>query len=158
MDLFLDTPIKIEIKNGGKTVETLNVSLREYTKAEKDALRLEEKEFIGLVEKSQKHLRVIDKLETKIELQKGAEDFKGALLTFKELQEVEEVGDALSKDINEKGGDDFYEQKAKENFNSLVSGDGKNRLAEIAESKGYQTVMRLLRKEKEEVEKKPSGE
>lgn len=158
MDLFLEVPIIVNLRKAGQVEETLSVSLREYTKSEKTKLAKQEDTFTKLIEKSQKHLRLVDKLETKIELQKSAEDFSGALTTFSELEEAEKKADSIADEIKELGGNDFYERKAKENFISLVSGTGKERLGEIAETKGYLKVMHLLNEEKKEVEKKQSGE
>jgi len=69
--------------------------------------------------------------------------------------------EALFEQLQEIGGEDqdgFAEELAKNRFETLVSGEGKEKLRTYAQIKGYAAIMHDLDIAKVELEKKQSGE
>ena len=56
------------------------------------------------------------------------------------------------------GGEDFEEKMAKKRFDTLISGEDKEKLREYAEIRTYKTILKLMDEQKAELEKKQSGE
>jgi len=154
--LMLSVPIEVEIRDGKKK-EKLKVELRDLTKEER-------KENEKLLKRLKEMLYRINRLERKRESVEKKRDYAEKLEKYKEameyqekLDKIDEELDRIQREIEELGGDDYIEVEAKKNFTRLVSGEGVERLREIAETKGYATVMRLLNEAKAEVEGKQRG-
>lgn len=154
MKLMLSVPIEIEVVDGKKKKEMLKVEVRDFTKAEK-------KESKKLVDKYKDIGFRLERSERKFESVKKKTEYSEKLEKYDEALKYQETADAcqeelenLLQEITNLGGEEFNEQQAQKNFDRLVSGPDTTRLAEIAESRGYVEIMKLLHKAKVEAEGK----
>lgn len=175
MRVFLDYKINIEVKEGDKLKEKLSVFLREHTPEEKREQKKLVKRFAEIFKEANKLGRKKERLTSKINtLQKKSDlhemngDYESSISVLDEKEDIDNKIDDIDARIEELddeladlGGNDqeaFNEASAKKRFESLVSGDGKDKLTDYAEAKGYQNMMISLDKEKDALEKKLSGE
>jgi hypothetical protein len=154
MKLSLDIKIPLEIQEGGKTKEKLEVFLREFTKQEKKDMEELMLKFKKLFKKLNKLSNKETSLDKKIELNEKLEKYEKALKLTDEKEKISEEIEQISEDIEELGGEDFEEEMAKKRFDLLISGNDKEKLREYCEIKGYSFIMQLLDKQKGEFEKK----
>jgi hypothetical protein len=158
MNIPLDYELELKIQENGKERETLKVYLRDPNKKER---KTKEK----MAKRARKMFQELNKLERKSKnIEKRIEVYE-KLGKYDDLEKVLEqqtiIDDALESvlyQIEAIGGDDFYENEAKKDFETLVSGDDKSKLQDIAESKGYIEIMKYLNKAKENFLKKQFGE
>jgi len=152
--IMMSVPVTVEIVDKKKKKEVLKVEVRTLTKEErKERSSLEEK-YRDLSTSLNKKSSKIESIAKKREYSEKLEKYDDAL-SYQEKMDIlmEEIED-ITKEVLELGGDDFFEKIAQENFELLISGEGKERLAEIAEIKGYTMVNNLLYKARDEVEGK----
>ena len=152
--IMMSVPVAVEIVDKKKKKEVLKVEVRTLTKEErKERSSLEEK-YRDLSTALNKKSSKIESIAKKREYSEKLEKYDDAL-SYQEKMDIlmEEIED-ITKEVLELGGDDFFEKIAQENFELLISGEGKERLAEIAEIKGYTMVNNLLYKARDEVEGK----
>jgi hypothetical protein len=158
MKLALDVEIEVKVTEGGAEKETIVIFLREFTaKEQKDRKALIDK-FNALFKKAQKLEKKQRRHEKSIDLLEAAGRPEDALIKVKESEKLDADLEAISKELENLGGNDFAETEARKRFDALVGGNGKEKLRSYAEIKGYVTVMRLLDVEKAAIEKKQSGE
>lgn len=161
MRINLDYKIDIEVQEGGKKKDKLSVFLREFTKAEKKEHEELRKKFERIFTKVQKIGKKQTVLQKKAELYELNEDYKSAIETVSKIEKLDAEIEVLIEELDEIGGgnqDEFAENSAKDRFDALVSGKDKEKLKELAEIKGYSTIMRELDIAKSELEKKQYGE
>lgn len=157
MKLTLDVKIPLEILEGGKTKEKLEVFYRDFTREEKKEREELVAKFTKLFKQANKLQKKEESLNRKIKLNEKIGDFKKALKLEEEKDKLHEEMEALSEQIEELGGDDFKEELAKKRFDLLVSGDDKEKLREYCEIKGYMTILSAMDAQKAEIEKKHLG-
>ena len=155
--ILLSVPVEVTVVNGKKK-ETIKADLRDMTKKEVRELR-------EALEKYQELNYRIESIAMKLESAKKKNSYAEKMGDFKAAMKYQEAADALQKDLDDlvkkikkMGGEDFPEVQAKKNFNRLVSGEGKERLKEIAEAQGYEFVMQKLAEAKVDAEGKLQGE
>jgi len=158
MKLTLDVKIPLEILEGGKTKEKLEVFYRDFTREEKKEREELVAKFTKLFKQANKLQKKEESLNRKIKLNEKIGDFKKALKLEEEKDKLHEEMEALSEQIEELGGDDFKEELAKKRFDLLVSGKDKEKLREYCEIKGYMTILSLMDAKRAEIEKKHLGE
>lgn len=161
MKIQLDYKIDIEVKESNKTKEKLSVFFREFTQAEKKEHDGVKKQFEKIFKKAQKIGKKQSSLEKKAELHELNNDYEKALKAVNEKEILDDELEVLIDELEEIGGGDqeaFAEKTAEDRFEKLVSGDGKDKLAEHAKANGYVKIMHLLDVAKAELEKKQSGE
>ena len=158
MNLLLDVEINVDIKENGKTKEKLSVFLRPYTKEESSEYEETKNKFLGLSKKVQSLIGKANTLDKKVDLYEKAEQFEKAVKALEKSEGVIADLENATKDLEDLGGDDFYEAKAKERFDKQLSGSGKEGLREHATSRGYLFIMRQLDEERDRIEKKHQGE
>lgn len=157
MKIQLDYKIIIEVKEGDKLKEKLEIFYREFTQAEKKKNEVIQKKFEKIFKKVQKIGNKQVTLNTKANLYELNKEFGRAIKTLTQRDALESEIDKLMKELKEIGGDDhlaFAEKSAKDRFEVLVSGPGKDKLIPYAEIKGYAELMRDLDLAKIELEKK----
>jgi|GEM_PF-3127133 len=161
MKIQLDYEIKIEVKEGNKTKESLKVFFREFTQKEKKEHDVLRKQFLAINKKAQKLNRKQVAISEKAELYKLTKDYQSAIDAVSEQEKIEDELEELLDELSELGGGDpveFAEKTAENRFEVLVSGKDKETLREYAEIKGYTALMQSLDESKNELEKKQSGE
>jgi hypothetical protein len=154
--LLMSVPVEVVVKDGKKK-EKLHVEVREMTRDERKEADKVTKKYKDLSFRLERVSSALESAKKKAEYAEKLEDFKKALSFQEKVDEFQAQLEDLVEEVNKLGGDDFAQKQAKINFDRLVSGDGKERLEEIAEEKGYNTVMQLLWKAKAEVEGKQEG-
>ncbi len=158
MKLQLDIELNIEVLKQGESLETLTIFLRDYTKEENKKFADIIKKFKDLSRKGQKLVTKAGSIEKKMDLYEKAGKFDKAIEMAEASDKLILDLDKITKSVDDLGGDEFHEGLAKESFDIRISGEDKEQLRDIAEIKGYSSVMKLLEKEKERVEKKQHGE
>jgi len=156
--LLLTIPLTIEVMDKGKKVKTLKVEIREFTKKE---ITERQKEF----KKQQNLLLKLESLESKQTSLERKVVYSEKLKKWQDALEFQEKLDVVKKELSDfvnseeiSSADELAEKTAKKNFDLLVSGKDKKELAEIADSKGYGFVMKLLQKTKVDTEGKQDEE
>ncbi len=160
MKIQLDYKIDIEVKEQNKTKEKLSVFFREFTKAEKKEYESIKKRFESIFKKAQKISKKQESLQKRASLHELNGNYEKALECIEKKDALEEDVEELINDLDDIGGgnqEEFAENTAKERFNILVSGKGKEKLEHYAQIKGYAALMRDLDIAKSEIEKKQSG-
>ena len=155
--LLMSVPVEVIIKDGKKK-EKLHVEVRDMTREERKEAEKVTKKYKDLSYRLNRISSSLESAEKKAVYAEKLEDFKKALSFQEKADEFKSQLDDVVKEVNKLGGDDFAEKQAKLNFERLVSGEDKERLSQIAEEKGYNTVMRLLFDAKREVEGKQQEE
>jgi len=159
MKIQLDYDLKIKIMEAGKEKETLSVLYREYTKKEKKELETDVKKFKKIYNKLDKIERKLKTTSKKVLLFEQNKKPAKALEEIEKQEKLEDELDIILQELDKYGEQDgFYEIQAKKKFNLLIKGSGKDKLADIADRKGYVTIVALLDREKDNLEKKQSGE
>ena len=159
MKIQLDYDLKIKIMEAGKEKETLSVLYREYTKKEKKELETDVKKFKKIYNKLDKIERKLKTTSKKVLLFEQNKKPAQALEEIEKQEKLEDELDTILQELDKYGEQDgFYEIQAKKKFNLLIKGPGKNKLADIADVKGYVTIVALLDREKDNLEKKQFGE
>jgi len=161
MKIQLDYKIYIEVREGNKIKEKLSVFFREFTKAEVKEHNVLRKKFEKIFKKAQKLGKKEAALTKKAELYELNGDYEKALIAISDKSDLEDEIDSLMDELEIIGGEDqesFAENAAMNRFETLVSGAGKEKLAEYAEIKGYVSIMRDLDAAKAKLEKKQFGE
>ena len=159
MKIQLDYDLKIKIMEAGKEKETLSVLYREYTKKEKKELETDVKKFKKIYNKLDKIERKLKTTSKKVLLFEQNKKPAKALEEIEKQEKLEDELDIILQELDKYGEQDgFYEIQAKKKFNLLIKGPGKDKLAGIADRKGYVTIVALLDREKDNLEKKQSGE
>lgn len=159
MKIQLDYDLKIKIMEAGKEKETLSVLYREYTKKEKKELETDVKKFKKIYNKLDKIERKLKTTSKKVLLFEQNKKPAKALEEIEKQEKLEDELDTILQELDKYGEQDgFYEIQAKKKFNLLIKGSGKDKLAGIADRKGYVTIVALLDREKDNLEKKQSGE
>ena len=158
MKINLDVKIIVEIEENGKDKESLSIFLREFTKVESKEYKTLFKEFSGFVRKSEKLERQLKSTNKRLNIAGKMDDNDLSLKLLDKIDKIENDLDKVRDDLEKLAGDNFEESMAEKSFNLLVSGDGKEKLKEYAEIKGYSNIMSSLRKAKEDIEKKPHSE
>lgn len=161
MKILLDYKIDIEVRESNKTKEKLTIFYREFSKSEKKEHEKLKDEFKKLYKQAQKLSRKQSSLDKKAELHELNENYSKSLEIISEKEKVEVELEKISQKLEDLGNGDtdtFAEKSSKEKFEVLVSGTGKEKLAELAEIKSYVEIMKSLDIAKVELEKKPSGE
>jgi len=155
---MMSVPLSIEIVDKKKKKEVLKVEVREFTKTER-------KENKSMADKYKSLATRLNKIQLKMNSVTKRRDYAEKLENFKDADgyqvKIDTLTDELEnimKEIDTLGGDEFAETQAEKNFETLVSGEGKERLAEIADIKGYVHVTNLLYKERDKVEGKQHEE
>lgn len=143
----------------GKEKETLSILYREYTKQEKKELETDVKKFKKIYNKLDKIERKLKTTSKKVLLFEQNKKPAKALEEIEKQEKLEDELDIILQELDKYGEQDgFYEIQAKKKFNLLIKGSGKDKLADIADRKGYVTIVALLDREKDNLEKKQSGE
>ena len=155
--LELDTKLEIDIREGGKSKEKMTIFIRDYTKEESKKFSKLKDKFLNLIKLSKKLSYKASSIDRKMDLYEKAEKFDKAVEMAEASDKIMSDIDKVTNDVEALGGDDFYEERAKESFNVRVSGEGKEALREYAETKGYLFIMTFIEKEKESVLKKQQG-
>ena len=159
MRIQLDYDLKIKIMEAGKEKETLSILYREYTKKEKKELEVDIKKFKKIYNKLDKTERKLTTTSKKVRLLEQNKKPAKALEEIEKQEKLEDELDAILLELEKYGEQDgFYDTQAKKKFNLLVKGSGKDKLADIADRKGYVAIVALLDKEKDNLEKKQFGE
>ena len=159
MKIQLDYDLKIKIMEAGEEKETLSILYREYTKQEKKELETDVKKFKKIYNKLDKIERKLKTTSKKVLLFEQNKKPAKALEEIEKQEKLEDELDIILQELDKYGEQDgFYEIQAKKKFNLLIKGPGKNKLADIADVKGYVTIVALLDREKDNLEKKQSGE
>jgi len=159
MKIQLDYDLKIKIMEAGKEKETLSILYREYTKQEKKELETDVKKFKKIYNKLDKIERKLKTTSKKVLLFEQNKKPAKALEEIEKQEKLEDELDIILQELDKYGEQDgFYEIQAKKKFNLLIKGPGKDKLADIADRKGYVTIVALLDREKDNLEKKQSGE
>jgi len=156
MILEIDNKIEVEIKEGGKTKEKLEVSYRYPTKKDEKELEEEMKRIKKLFKEMTKLAKKISSLEKRIEYAEKRGDYEKAEKLFEEKEKLEAKGDKLSADIEEAGGEEWAENISKRRFDLLVGGKDVDRLREYAEAMSYTRVLAELDAARREIEGKRS--
>jgi len=151
--IMLNVPVSVEIVNGKKK-EKLNIEVRDFSKEEKkEAKKLAEK-YSDLSFRMARAESKFNSAKKKMEYSEKLEKFADALKYQESVDACEKQLEALIEEIGKLGGDEFRESQAKKNLELLVTGEGVKRLTEVAELKGFSTVMQLILKAKQEAEGK----
>lgn len=156
MTIELDYEIKVEIQERGKSKEKFSVWMREFTKDEKKENDKIVKEFQQLNKQlskiERKHPILAQKVEAYKELDKHAE----VLETLEKQEALSDQLDELLEKMESFGGDDFGESRAKERFETTISGKDVDKLRTYAQSQGYIKILNMLDKAKEGLSKEAS--
>ena len=161
MKILLDYKIDIEVRESNKIKEKLTVFYREFTQAEKKEHDVLKKKFEKIFKKAQKIGKKEASLTKQAELYELNGDYEKALKALASKSNLDDELETLMDELEDIGGEDqeaFAENTAMNRFETIVSGDGKNKLMEYAVIKGYVSIMRDLDVAKKELEKKQSGE
>jgi len=158
MLLSLDVKIPLEIQEGGKTKEKLEVYYRDYTKEEKKEFDEVVKNFKELFVKVSKYGQQESSLDKKIELSEKIGDYKKAFALVEEKDKLQVKIEDLADELETLGGEDFEEKMSKKRFDTLISGEDKEKLREYAQIRSYKIIIGLMDEQKAEFEKKQSGE
>ena len=160
MNIVLDHKILIDVKEGNKTKSKLSIFLREFTKQESLERSAVVKKFNGIYKKIKKIGRKQELFRDKKELLQLNKEYEKSLKVVDDLELIDKDIERLEDELTEIGGEDqseFMEESAKNRFELVVSGNDKEKLAELAEIKGYLFIMQALDAEKVALEKKQSG-
>jgi len=158
MLLSLDVKIPLEIREGGKLKEKLEVYYRDYTKDEKKKFNKIVKDFKNLFIKVSKYGQKETSLNKRIELAEKIGKYEKAFALVEERDELQNMIEEVALELENLGGEDFEEKMAKKRFDILISGEDKEKLREYAEIRTYKTILKLMDEQKAELEKKQSGE
>ena len=158
MKLTLDVKIPLEIQEGGKLKEKLEVFYRDFTKKEKKELETLVEKFKNLFKRANKLSKKEVILNKKIDLCEKSDKFEKAFKFIEEKETLLADIEKLEDELESLGGDDFEEEMAKKRFDLLVSGNDKEKLREYAVIKGYSTILKILDTQKADIEKKQLGE
>jgi len=158
MLLNLDVKIPLEIREGGKLKEKLEVYYRDYTKEEKKKFNKIVKDFKNLFMKVSKYGQKEASLNKRIELAEKIGNFDKAFSLVEERDNLQNKIEEVAIELESLGGEDFEEKMAKKRFDTLISGEDKEKLREYAEIRTYKTILKLMDEQKAELEKKQSGE
>ncbi len=156
--ITLDVPIKVKVQENGKVIEALEVTYRYPTKKEQKEFDEFSKNMKELARKLQKLESKANILDKKIEFAEKSGDYKKAEKLLDEKERLENEAEILLSEFEENGGFDFSEKLSEKMFNVLVGGKDKEKLEEYAIRIGFEKVVSLLNKERDEYEKKQSGE
>jgi hypothetical protein len=156
--ITLDVPLAIKIQEGGKTIKELKITYRYPTKQEEKEFDTFTKNMQTLAKKLSKLDRERKILGKKQEYAEKAGDFIKAEKLLDKLEKLENEAEKLVGEFEKNGGENFQEVISEKIFNTLVGGEDKEKLREIAERVTYTRVIDLLTKERSEYEKKQSGE
>lgn len=158
MLLSLDVKIPLEIKEGGKTKEKLEVYYRDYTKDEKKEFDEVVKSFKKLFLKVTRYGQKEESLNKRIELSEKMGKYENTYKLIEEKDELQKKVEDIALELDKLGGDEFEEKMAEKRFNTLISGEDKEKLREYAQIRSYKTILSLIDEQKAEFEKKQSGE
>ncbi|NOX15960.1 MAG: hypothetical protein GXP61_08050 [Epsilonproteobacteria bacterium] len=158
MKIALDVKIPLEIQEGGKTKENLEVFYRDFTRKERKDLENIVAKFKKLFEKADKLSKEEVILDKKIELCEKLEEFEKAFKFTERKEALACKTEELECEMEALGGDSFEEDIARKRFNFLVGGKDKEKLRGYAEIKGYSPILSVLDRQKAEFEKKQYGE
>lgn len=158
MLLSLDVKIPLEIKEGGKTKEKLEVYYRDYTKDEKKEFDEVVKSFKELFLKVTRYGQKEESLNKRIELSEKMGKYENTYKLIEEKDELQKKVEDIALELDKLGGDEFEEKMAEKRFNTLISGEDKEKLREYAQIRSYKTILSLIDEQKAEFEKKQSGE
>jgi hypothetical protein len=156
--ITLDVPLTIKVQEGGKTIEKLEITYRYPTKKEEKEFDTFTKNMRNLTKKLSKINRERILLEKKQEYAEKTEDFIKAGKLLDKLEKLETEAEKLVNEFESNGGENFQEVISEKIFNTLVGGEDKEKLKELAERISYSKIINLLTKERNEYEKKQSGE
>ena len=156
--ITLDVPIIVKVQENGNITQELKVTYRYPTKKE-------EKEFNELTKRMQDLAKKLSKLERKKnildkkqEYAEKSEDFEKAEKLLDDVEKIEKEAEKLIAEFEKNGGDNFNEVLSEKIFESLVGGEDKKALEEIATRIGFGRIIEILNKERDEIEKKQSSE